>query len=605
MPFPVDINYPDIVCHARLEPSVMVADYTPSIQANVHDALWMLTQQFRVGEYQGTDGGTLVKAKIETQSNKVNRYRSTPDQPAESFNEEIPLEAKVERLPFKMDLGFALQLGYRWFKLLKMHIPATDYRQNFIDAYPFGNIDGEAEPEKASNATAMQIRKLTLTRAMDGVAFYEYLLGGGHASDTVPGVAAITAAEQDFLNWINNTYYVPDTPEDTSWSVSQLEYQCAISAPQGTAQTAPQTVLLADKYKRGNVDWYSFDLDNVGTDKLVEGPGTTIDNSQAILSPEVFTYIPHTIEFKGMPKGRWWEFEDRNIDLSKMMTQKQDISKMVVTEFGLIYSNDWFIIPHVVQDNTITKINGLVATDVFGRQFLVKRAGDGIGWQKWDMYNISKKGTMDQESYDNLLMLAALKNRMQGDPVEQVSFLRDEMANMAWGVEEIVPDELMGGVDGKTAAQSLTDYLNSITNPTPPPGYINNDALFRYRISNAVPENWIPFIPVKLGSAAARNIVVRRATLHRYISDNYTTDLVHPRTDILSYGLDTTPTQYYDINEEEVCRQGLSITANYQRTRWYNGQTYTWLGRMVKSGKGEGNSGLKFDILEDKEPDPA
>lgn len=605
MPQPVKVTAPNLVCFARFEPSVMVRDYKPSIKASVHDALWMLTQQFRVGEFQGTDGGTLVKAKIETQSTKINRYKSRNGE-VEAFNEEIPLEAQTERLPFKKDLSFSMQLGYRWFKLLKIHIPATDYRSNFIEAYPLPDVIGAEEPEKASNMTAMQIRGLMQSRSMDGVAFYEYLLSGGNASDTVPGVPQLAAAQQDFLTWVKHTFYVPATPDDVSWSPQQLEYQCSVSAPLGTAASAAQNVLLADKYRRGNVDWYSFDLDANAQHKLQEDGSVPIDNGEAILEPEVFTYIPHTIDFKGMPKGRWWEFEDRNIDLSKMMTQKQDISKMVVTEFGLIYSNDWLIIPHVVKDNTLTAVNGLVVTDVFGRQFLVKRAGEGEGWQKWDMYNTSKKGEGDPTTYKKLLMIASLKNRMESEAIEKVSFLRDEMANMVWGVEEVVPDELAGGMDGKTTALLLQDYLTRISpTPPPPPGYEDNDALFRFRISNAVPENWIPFIPRKLESnnIYKRNIMVQRATMRRYISDDYTQDLVRPRTDILSYGLEQTPAKAYLINEEEMSRQGLAITANYQRTRWYNGQTYTWLGRMVRSGKGEGNSGLKFDFMADKEAD--
>lgn len=603
MPEPIKFTAPNLVCYARFEPSVKVRDYKPSIRANVHDALWMLTQQFRVGEFQGTDGGTLVKAKIETQSTKINRYKSRNGE-VEAFDEEIPIEAKTERLPFKKDLAFSMQLGYRWFKLLKIHIPATDYRSNFINEFPLPEVIGTEEPEKASNTAAMQIRGLMQSRSMDGVAFYNFLLSGGNASDIVPGVPQMNTAQLEFVNWLKNTFYVPEAPDDVSWSPQQLEYQCSISAPLGAAATSAQSVLLADKYRRGNVDWYSFDLDADASNKLQEDTGSVhIDNGDAILDPEVYTYIPSTIDFKGMPKGRWWEFEDRNIDLSKMMTQKQDISKMVVTEFGLIYSNDWLIIPHVIKDNTLTAVNGLVVTDVFGRQFLVKRAGEGHSWQKWDMYNTSRKGEGEPTTYEKLLMIASLKNRMESEPVEKVSFLRDEMANMVWGVEDVVPDELFSGMDGKTTALLLQDYLaQEFPQPDPPS---DNDAAFRFRISNAVPENWIPFIPKKLEliNDYKRNIMVQRATMRRYINDNYTQDLVHPRTDILSYGLDQTPAEIYLINEEEMSRQGLIITANYQRTRWYNGAIFTWFGRMVKSGRGEGNSGLKFDFLADKEPD--
>ena len=52
-----------------------------------------------------------------------------------------------------------------------------------------------------------------------------------------------------------------------------------------------------------------------------------------------------------------------------------------------------------------------------------------------------------------------------------------------------------------------------------------------------------------------------------------------------------------------VGRSGFVITSSFQRARWYDGTVFTWMGRSVKGGRGEGNSGLKFDVLADKESD--
>lgn len=95
--------------------------------------------------------------------------------------------------------------------------------------------------------------------------------------------------------------------------------------------------------------------------------------------------------------------------------------------------------------------------------------------------------------------------------------------------------------------------------------------------------------------------MVQRAAMLRYVDDNYTNEVIRPRTDILSIGI--AENQPYFINEEIVGRSGFVITSNFQRARWYDGKVFTWLGRTVKGGRGEGNSGLKFDILADKESD--
>ena len=36
---------------------------------------------------------------------------------------------------------------------------------------------------------------------------------------------------------------------------------------------------------------------------------------------------------------------------------------------------------------------------------------------------------------------------------------------------------------------------------------------------------------------------------------------------------------------------------SFQRTRWTNGQVYTWLRVRRQTGRGEGSSGLAFDYL--------
>jgi len=52
------------------------------------------------------------------------------------------------------------------------------------------------------------------------------------------------------------------------------------------------------------------------------------------------------------------------------------------------------------------------------------------------------------------------------------------------------------------------------------------------------------------------------------------------------------------VREESVPRSGVRIQLTKQRVRWTNGETYVWMGRKVKTGRGEGNSGLRFDYLE-------
>lgn len=79
------------------------------------------------------------------------------------------------------------------------------------------------------------------------------------------------------------------------------------------------------------------------------------------------------------------------------------------------------------------------------------------------------------------------------------------------------------------------------------------------------------------------------------LTDNLAGTRVEPRGRILRTGLDQADKQPYFLHEEEVPRAGTIVTASFQRTRWFDGQVFTWLGRRKQTGKGEGASGLQFD----------
>jgi hypothetical protein len=76
-------------------------------------------------------------------------------------------------------------------------------------------------------------------------------------------------------------------------------------------------------------------------------------------------------------------------------------------------------------------------------------------------------------------LLAEPGNRAMGSSVtkrpakEEVLLLRDEMANLAWGIENLVPDGLGGGMDGLEAATALRQWLEQLLgtpeSPSSPP----------------------------------------------------------------------------------------------------------------------------------------
>src|SRR5712691_11779047 len=77
---------------------------------------------------------------------------------------------------------------------------------------------------------------------------------------------------------------------------------------------------------------------------------------------------------------------------------------------------------------------------------------------------------------------------------------------------------------------------------------------------------------------------------------------VRPRTVLLREGLDRVKPAPYFVHEEEVPRAGTRLIQSFQRTRWVDGQVYTWLRVRKQTGRGEASSGLAFDQLVDVPP---
>jgi hypothetical protein len=191
----------------------------------------------------------------------------------------------------------------------------------------------------------------------------------------------------------------------------------------------------------------------------------------------------------------------------------------------------------------------------------------------------------------------------EGRPLEEIMLLRDEIANMVWGVEKTVPLPTGEPKSGTEAAREIRQFFEQdverrLGAPPSPPA-LADDAKIRYQIMNSVPENWLPFIPVHLENDS-REIQLQRAAMPRILEgDTNLPKKVRPRTQLLREGLDLAHPQAYFLHEEEVPRAGVLVTQRFQRTRWRDGSAWVWLGVRKQTGRGDGSSGLAFDRIVD------
>jgi hypothetical protein len=189
------------------------------------------------------------------------------------------------------------------------------------------------------------------------------------------------------------------------------------------------------------------------------------------------------------------------------------------------------------------------------------------------------------------VLLPTAPKIQHGPTLEEVALIRDEMANMVWGVERRVPLAHGEAVPGPEAGRELRAALERIQGT--PGAAVPPVAPIRYRVMSTVPEQWIPFIPVHLPNDI-RETQLQRAALPRLIEGGpQPPERVRPRTTLLR---PSGPGPYF-IHEEEVPRAGIAVSLSYRRTRWLSGSVFVWAAVDKRIGRGEGSSGLRFDTI--------
>jgi hypothetical protein len=596
---PVDIKkvlteelYPTLVMWNRLEARPRTQNFDKALKAEVRDALWMLTKQWQMGEFKGDDAGTPVFSKVHITSSHLQKYKPA-GKTEETYEDNVPLEAKTEQklIPFiradkEISIDIRLQMGRYWLKILKNSSLAfeVDYTKEF--KFLMAPSSKDTDYIYAHRETWQYYSSIS-GRCMDGYKFYEYITKPGQsASDIIPAATtneknSVDTLASDFIGWYEKFYYQPLITKDEAWLPQQLEYQFEASATGGQELKT----LKAEQYYQGHLDWPAFDI--------VTGRVTASGPDKNKFSD---TFIPSHVQFEGMPDTRWWKFEDSKTSLGDIKPSTTDLSKLLFMEFGLIFANDWFMIPFRLPIGSLANVEGLTVKNNFGETIWIKPSeAENTADLPWSMYK------MRSSVQNNTLFLAPAAIKVhESNPLEEVLLIRDEMANMVWAIETVVPLPMGIGDKGGEVALRIRKFHEKLIQGISVPADLPYAAPISYLSMTDVPENWIPFVPVHI-EGDNRETQLQRASMLRIIDgDPVDPAKIKPQTSILREGLEAKPDALpYYVHEEEVTRAGIRIVQSFQRTRWINGEVFVWLGMKKKTGRGEGSSGLAFDQIKD------
>jgi hypothetical protein len=536
----------------RIEPRARSEDMRAGLEARVHDPLWFLTRQWQMGEFAGRDAGSPVSVTVTSTATIFDRY-TTGSEPTRPYDGKIPLEALVEREKVRPqqaagDLWQAMEAGLHFFRMLD-GANLSRLRSAYLPQYALS---------PGADASLQPIAPVVAGRVIDGVKLHADLVHAGNALPAQPVLSdadrqSVLPVARAWRTWYESLFSEPAGAD--SWSPIRMEYGFALGSTGGTTQC------VAREYDGGSADWYTFD--RAPAQAAVQPSQHRPVTRSAMASP---------VTFRGMPARRFWEMEDSAVDIGALSAAAEDIGRLLLREFALIYGNDWFQIPLAVPVGSEVTINSLTVADTFGVMSTIPHYIDVDGPAgRWRMYALAA-ATADAAGASARLLVVTpgVVAPNNGAAIEDVLVLRDEAANVVWGIERTVV-----GATGLPIDRALA-WKTAAPAPTPPAG----GATLRYRLGSTVPDYWIPFLPVAVGTGPLQ---MRRGKMP--------TAAVGPKGRLLGYpGL--------TIFLEELPREGVRVQRRYRSARGPDGSTYVWVGRLRSTGTGEGRSGLRFDYLE-------
>ena len=544
--------------YSKIEPRTRRTDsYSEAMSFGIYDPLWMLERRWQFGRFQGNDCGSTVQTKILAKRQKISGFMDKNGKALPASSQESPMEYDVERRPHTIDAFARIEsaLHFLGMKAVSSHRDAvlealkeTCKLDSFIPNDPNEPLE---ELKARSNIKMDKMFRLYGKRCFDGYKLYQ--LKSLPAGCPVQNPAAVL---QEYKDWFKKKYHMMDRDTDVFWNEKKLGYELTL--------TAGNRKYEAEDYHSGRLSWYSFDC----TDNVVAAGGETV----------TLGVLPTPAVFPSAPNRRLWEFENSRVQFNDY--RNDDVSALassVIMQYTMMYSNDWMIVPMETEVGTVLSVEKIVVKDSFGKEYeiadsfeTIDRKNPDIGFtDRWALFANSYSEAYKKsyfKSAPGLLCPPTLQRVEQGAPIEEVQFLRDEMANMVWGVEEKVSDCCGGSLDSRSRSDKVLSIVDEerkvddsdVTRP--------EDADYSYLIQNRVPLHWIPFIPQKIspdseeaknGEVAGRDIVFRRGRMPIWYKGDFRP--VRPSSQLLAIKRDGKKVVPRYIYEEEILGYG---------TRW-------------------------------------
>jgi hypothetical protein len=540
-------NYPTWI---RLHPDSRDDTLVTSVEARMHDPLWLLGRQWQFGEMRHDAGATPIDVRVDGTSAPISKLRGGPASattgtPFAVKPRTVPLETLVEREAVPEDglngLRLRTEAGLHLLRMLR--VAGLGARaQSWVDRCPFtlpAGIEGDAATREWWDLVAGRVPDAAQLRAAITAAL--------KPTATPPIAADEAKVLKAWLTWHAARFQSPASGPST-WNPERFEYAFGAAGMRASGEA----VLAAPEYLEGRLEWFDFEQ-ATGTLKATGKP-----------EQRRMFRIPAPLDFVGMPNPRFWTFEDSSVrfdalDLLARPDAPPSPATLMVLDFALSYSDDWFLVPLALDAWSIFETTDVAITDAFG-DTVVAKPPEG----RWNLFRLDAPA--EPGGLSRLFVAACPAQASEGEPIEELHLLRDEVANVAWAVERLLQHPLGNGIEpyvppNDTGATTQSGLVWTLAPPGPP-------------------RNWFPLMPLEIGRLALGVLWSARDA--------------RPGGKVLT----ELKASKKRLHQEEVPQEGAQVTRRWQSARAIDGSLHFWIGRSKTPRRSDTAPAIRFDVVE-------
>ena len=391
------------------------------------------------------------------------------------------------------NVRLAGEAGLAWWRALDA-VGLTHRREDYLLHWAIRPL---TDDERATlDDTTARRADLLAGRVPDGVrlrdAFVDVRARGGERPaapryDEGWERVAVRKAIDAFLAWwaaLDDD--AADADPQSCWAGSRLEYQFTT----GGVVDGHELVLdrtLVHRRRAGLVD--VLDIGSSSASLMADGLD---DDSSALLR----TALPAPAAYRGMSAPRYWELEDAAVSFGAIDAGREDLNRLLLTDFALLYGNDFFVVGLDLAVGALCRIDKIVVTDTFGGRWRIASV-EKLDGTAGHFHLFRQTGDANP---DGLFVLApSLASRLVGPDLEEVAFVRDDTAAVAWPIQSDGPRAGRVPMHRRESEAELRERLRRADREAGTTPIRQAEQPLRYRLAELSPAYWLPLVPAKTG----------------------------------------------------------------------------------------------------------